>query len=130
MLHQADVGISRLAFNARAAWDCTDRKRPDGLTIIPWEIGKQLGCDVTVVDALAPSLVNQGSLCNPGTTAAKAEARKFEKGREFIDKGCIYQSVAMKAGIAILIPRGQYQYVDNFSVPILFFQYHYQNDDT
>ena len=47
----------------------TDGKRPDGDTIIPWEIGKQLVWDVTVVDALAPSCVNQGSLCNPGTTA-------------------------------------------------------------
>ena len=30
--------------------------------MIPWEMGKQLVWDVTVVDALAPSLLNQGSL--------------------------------------------------------------------
>ena len=47
--------------------------------MIPWEMGKLLAWDVTVVDALAPSRVNQDSLCNPGTTATAAEARKIEK---------------------------------------------------
>ena len=53
----------------------TDGKRPDGVTMIPWEMDKQLVWDVTVVDALAPSRLNQGSLCNPGTIATEAEAR-------------------------------------------------------
>ena len=39
----------------------TDGKRPDGVTMIPWEMGKQLVWDVTVVDALASSRLNQGS---------------------------------------------------------------------
>ena len=56
----------------------TDGKRPDGVTMISWEMGKQLVVDVTVVDALAPSRLNQGSLCNPGTTASEAEERKIE----------------------------------------------------
>ena len=60
--------------------------------MIPWEMGKQLVWDVTPVDALAPSRLNQGSLCNPGTT--DAEARKIEKYRELIDNGYIFQ-VAM-----------------------------------
>ena len=50
----------------------TDGKRPDGVAMIPWEMGKQLVWDVTVVDALAPSRLNQDSLCNPGTTEADA----------------------------------------------------------
>ena len=50
--------------------DCrTDGERPDGVTMIPWEVGKQLVWDVLVVDALAPSRLNQGSFCFPGTTA-------------------------------------------------------------
>ena len=36
--------------------------------MIPWEMGKQLVWDVVVLDALAPSRLNQGSLCNQGTT--------------------------------------------------------------
>ena len=47
--------------------------------MIPWKMGKQLLWDVTVVDALAPSRQDQGSLCNPGTTATEAEAHKIEK---------------------------------------------------
>ena len=74
----------------------TDGKRSDDVTMIPWEMGKQLVWDVTVVDALAPSRLNQGSLCNPGTTATEAEARKIEKYRELIDNGYIFQPVAME----------------------------------
>ena len=64
--------------------------------MITWEMGKQLVWDVTVVDALAPSCLNQGSLCNPGTTATEAEARKIEKYREIIDNGYIFQPVALE----------------------------------
>ena len=68
----------------------TDGKRPDGVTMIPWEMGKQLVWDVTVVGALAPSRLNQGALCNPGTTATEAEARKIEKLREIIDNEYVF----------------------------------------
>ena len=74
----------------------TDGKRPDGVTMIPWEMGKQLVWDVTVVDALALSRLNQGSLWNPGTTATEAEARKLEKYRELIDNGYLFQPVALE----------------------------------
>ena len=47
----------------------TDGKRRDGVTMIPWELGEQLVWDVTVLDALALSRKNQGSLSNRGTTA-------------------------------------------------------------
>ena len=39
----------------------TDGKRPNGVTMVPWEMRKQLVRDVTVVDALAPSRLNQGN---------------------------------------------------------------------
>ena len=88
-LVKADVGFPRPAFNApmlepRGLYR-TDGKRSDGVAMIPWEMGKQLVSDVTVVDALAPSRLNQSSLCNPGTTATEAGARKIEKYRELID---------------------------------------------
>ena len=75
----------------------TDGKRPDGVTMIPWKMSKkQLVWDVTVVDANEPSRLNQGSLCNPGTTATEAEARNIEKYRELIDNGYIFQPVALE----------------------------------
>ena len=64
--------------------------------MIPWKMGKQLLWDVTVVDALAPSRLNQGFLCNPGTTATEAEARKLETYRELLDNGYIFQPVALE----------------------------------
>ena len=41
-------------------------------------------------------VLNQGSLCNPGTTATEVEARKIEKYRELIDNGYIFQPVALE----------------------------------
>ena len=64
--------------------------------MIPWEMCKQLVWVVKVVDTLAPSRLNQSFLCNPGTTATEAEARKFEKYREFIDNGYMFQPVAIE----------------------------------
>ena len=64
--------------------------------MIPWEMGKQLAWDVTVVDALAPSRLNEGSLCNQGTTATEAEARKIETYGQLIDNGNIFQPVALE----------------------------------
>ena len=48
------------------------------------------------MDALAPSPRNQGSLCNTGTTATEAEARKTERYRELKDNGYIFQPVALE----------------------------------
>ena len=65
----------------------TDGERPDGVTMIPWDMGKQLVWDIKVEDALAPSRLNATggcSLCNPVTTAIEAEPRKIEKYRELI----------------------------------------------
>ena len=74
----------------------TDDKRPDGVTMIPWEMGKHLLWDVTGVDALAPSRLNQSSLCNPGITATEAEARKIDNYREILDNGYIFQPVGLE----------------------------------
>ena len=74
----------------------TDRKRPDGVTMIPWEMGKQLVWGVTVVNTLTPSRLNQGSLCNPGTTASEALVHKIETYRKLTDNGYIFQPVALE----------------------------------
>ena len=62
--------------------------------MIPWEMSKQLLWVVTVVDALAPSRLNQDSFCNAGAFATDAEARIIEKYRELIDNGFIFQPFA------------------------------------
>ena len=48
------------------------------------------------MDALAPSGLNQDSLCNPETTATEAKACKIEKYRKLINNGYIFQPVALE----------------------------------
>ena len=74
----------------------TDDERPDGVTMNPWKMGMQLVSGVTVVDAHAPSRLNQGSLSNGGTTGTEAEARKIDKYRKLTHKEYFFQPVAMK----------------------------------
>ena len=49
-----------------------------------------------VVEALAPSHLNQGSSCNLGTTATDAQGRKIVKYCKFIDIGQIFQLLALE----------------------------------
>ena len=74
----------------------TDQKRPDGLTAVPWAVGKQLLWDVTVVDSLAPFRKNAGSVCNPSPAAAEAEERKNDKYKDLVDDGYIFQPLAFE----------------------------------
>jgi len=46
----------------------TDGKRPDGLTLIPWQSGKSLCWDVTVTCPLAASYI-EGAARQAGSTA-------------------------------------------------------------
>ena len=74
----------------------TDQKRPDGLTLVPWAVGKQLLWDVTVVDSLAPCRINAGSVCNPGTATAEAEERKIDKYKDRVNDGYLFQPLAFE----------------------------------
>jgi len=56
----------------------TDGKRPDGLTLIPWQAGKPLTWDVTVVSTLADSYVHLSSQSAGGAAEAAAN-RKTHK---------------------------------------------------
>ena len=68
----------------------TDQKRPDGLTLVPWAVGKQLSWNVTVVGSLAPISISAGSICNHGTAAAEAEERKNDKYKDLVDDGYLF----------------------------------------
>ena len=74
----------------------TNQKRPDGLTLVPWAVGKQLLWDVTVVDSLAPSRISARSVCNPGTAAAEAEEQKNDKYKDLLDDGYLFQPLAFE----------------------------------
>ena len=58
----------------------SDGRRPDGVTLIPFERGKALVWDGTVVDTLAPSYVDAGSLTPLIVSAVtRAEGHKVQK---------------------------------------------------
>jgi len=56
----------------------SDGKRPDGLTLIPFHMGRPLVWDVTVADTLAPSYVGH-SAHNQNHCAELAEKNKITK---------------------------------------------------
>ena len=61
------VGLSR-----------TDGKHPNGLTLIPWQVGKNLVWDVTVADTLVNSYLTSTSI-TAGSAADLAASRKEDK---------------------------------------------------
>ena len=56
----------------------SDGKHPDGLTLTPWQAGKNAIWDVTVTDTFALSYLNSTSV-TAGSAAEQASARKEEK---------------------------------------------------
>ncbi|XP_061713148.1 uncharacterized protein LOC133521996 [Cydia pomonella] len=57
-----------------------DGKRPDGMTLIPWKLGRVLVWDATCVDTLAPSHLH-GTSAKAGAAAEAAEKLKKTKYR-------------------------------------------------
>jgi len=58
-----------------------DGKRPDGLTLVPFEMGRPLVWDAVVTDTLAPSYVSHCAQI-PGYAANQAEVNKVAKYRD------------------------------------------------
>jgi len=56
----------------------SDGKRPDGLTLVPWQSSKALCWDVTVTCPLADSYVTRAA-CEGGSAAELGASRKEEK---------------------------------------------------
>jgi len=77
------VGLTRL-----------DGKRPDGLTLIPWQGGKSLTWDVTVVSTLADSYLHASSH-SAGGAAEIASVRKESK-YSLLPSDYIFQPVAFE----------------------------------
>jgi len=82
-LNKEPVGLTRL-----------DGKRPDGLTLIPWQGGKSLTWYVTVVSTLADSYLHSTSR-SAGSAAEAASVRKKSK-YSTLPSDLIFQPVAME----------------------------------
>ena len=72
----------------------TDGKRPDGLTLVPWQSGKALCWDVTVTCPLANSYV-AGAAREAGSAAELAAARKEDKYSS-IDGRYLFEPIAIE----------------------------------
>ena len=70
----------------------TDGKRSDGLTLVPWQSGKSLCWDVTVICSLAESYVN-GAAREAGAAAEVAPSRKEEKYTD-LDSRYLFEPIA------------------------------------
>ena len=72
----------------------TDGKRPDGLTLVPWSLGKALTWDVTVATTLAESYIVSSSR-SAGAAAEHAAIRKTDKYSQL--PACyIFQPIALE----------------------------------
>ena len=80
--------------------DCTDGKRPDGITLVPWKNGKLLVWDTTCPDTFAPSYISSAISGEAGAVASLAEQRKRAK---YINLGLchLFQLVAIETTGAI-----------------------------
>ena len=76
----------------------SDGKRPDGITVVPWERGKLLVWDATCSDTFAPSY-SSNAASEVGAVAAMAEERKKAK-YEHLDASHSFVPVAVEtAGV-------------------------------
>jgi hypothetical protein len=72
-----------------------DGKRPDGMTLVPWNKAQPLVWDVTVVDTLADSYVLRTSEVS-GFAAEMASKRKHNKYRSIISSNYIFKGLAFE----------------------------------
>ena len=73
---------------------CSDGKRPDGMTMVPWSEGRFLVWDVTCVDTFCPSNHHRASQ-EPGGAAAYAEQEKVKKYAH-LDRTYQFQPIAVE----------------------------------
>ena len=72
----------------------TDGKRPDGVTLVPWQSGKSLCWDVTVTCPLAESYIDRAAL-GAGAAAEMAATRKEEKYVDLVAR-YIFEPIAVE----------------------------------
>ena len=62
LIHRALIRAETPAVKEPQGLGRDDGKRPDGLTLVPWQSGRSATWDVTVAHTLAPSYVSQNAL--------------------------------------------------------------------
>ena len=72
----------------------SDGRRPDGMSLIPWQSGKSLTWDVTVATTLADSYINATASC-AGAAAELAANRKTAKYAD-LPASYIFQPIALE----------------------------------
>ena len=72
----------------------TDGKRPDGLTLIPWQRGKPLAWDITVVNTLADSYISADPLSQASVAEMAAERETLKYA--ILPTNIIFQPVAFE----------------------------------
>ena len=78
LIHGALIRAETPAVKEPQGLSSDDGKRPDGLTLVPWQSGRSATWDVMVAHTLATSYVLQNAL-QAGSAAAAASARKTTK---------------------------------------------------
>ena len=78
ILHRAFLSAGIPATLEPSGLSRSDGKRPDGLTLVPWEWGKPLLWDTTIPDSLDASY-RPKAISEPGAVAAMAESKKATK---------------------------------------------------
>ena len=78
IIHRSLSTINKPSILEPVGMTRSDGRRPDGMTLFPWENGKPLVWDATCVSTLAPSNLDH-SLRSPGGAASEAEGRKRSK---------------------------------------------------
>ena len=81
IVHRSLAAINQPSILEPVGMTRSDGRRPDGLTLFPWQAGKPLVWDATCVATLAPSNVRL-SQQRPGAAASKAEDDKRQKYRD------------------------------------------------
>ena len=71
-----------------------DGKRPDGLTLVPWQSGRCATWDVTVIDTLAASYVAQSAV--NATSAAEVAASRKETKYNSLSQSYVFYPVAIE----------------------------------
>ena len=72
----------------------TDGKRPDGLTLVPWQSGKSLCWDVTMICFLAESYVN--GVAREASAAAEVAASRKEQKYADLHSRYLFDSIAVE----------------------------------